>query len=190
MLRTTSGMHLWEIGTWRYGLTRKQKFLKALGYLSSELQRDSELNEQIQMHADTLYQRMLNQEKAIEDAKAAGTEPPKFPPLLSDQFKYVPQASKGKAIQVEDLAPQVQAGFKKRLEGLTGEARELEERAIKAELQSGEDLARNLGAMYDQQKKEREERKAQGKETIADRLTTAFGFGGQRPKSESNENSK
>lgn len=144
------------------------------------MDRDSGMNEKIQMHADTLYQRMLKQEAQIEEAKAAGKEIPKFPPLLSNRpnFETPPQQQ---TIRVEDLSPQVQAGFKKRLEGKTGEEREVEERAIRAELQSGEDLARNLGNMFDQQKAEREARKKEGKERIGDRFSSAFGFGGTKP---------
>lgn len=144
------------------------------------MDRDSDMNEKIQMHADTLYQRMLKQEEQIEEARAAGREIPKFPPLLSQRPNFAPEA-KQQTIRVEDLSPQVQAGFKKRLEGKTGEEREVEERAIRAELQSGEDLARNLGNMFDQQKAEREARKKDGKERIGDRFSSAFGFGGTRP---------
>jgi hypothetical protein len=146
------------------------------------MDRDSDMNERIQMHADTLYQRMLKQEEQIEEAKAAGKEIPKFPPLLSDRPRFAPQ-SQQQTIRVEDLSPQVQAGFKKRLEGKAGEEREVEERAIRAELQSGEDLARNLGNMYDQQKAERDARKKEGKERIGDRFTSVFGFGGTNPTS-------
>lgn len=58
-----------------------QRFLKALGYLSSP--RPGLVEEQIQMHADTLYHRMLAQEAAIAAAKASNTPIPTFPPIMT-----------------------------------------------------------------------------------------------------------
>ncbi|KAL2050698.1 hypothetical protein ABVK25_009085 [Lepraria finkii] len=60
----------------------QSRFLKALGYLST-YDRPSEIDESIQMHADTLYHRMLAQEKATDEAKAAGQPAPTFAPILS-----------------------------------------------------------------------------------------------------------
>lgn len=62
----------------------KQRFLKALGYLST-YDRPASVDEDIQMHADTLYHRMLDQEKAIEAAKAAGEPVPTFAPLITSR---------------------------------------------------------------------------------------------------------
>ncbi|KAI9825899.1 MAG: hypothetical protein M1832_000840 [Thelocarpon impressellum] len=59
----------------------QSKFLKALGYLST-FDRPPEVDERIQMHADTLYHRMLAQERAVEAAEAAGQPAPSFPPLI------------------------------------------------------------------------------------------------------------
>ena len=59
-----------------------QRFLKALGYLST-YDRPPSVDEAIQMHADTLYHRMLTQEAAIEEAKASGLPTPSFGPILS-----------------------------------------------------------------------------------------------------------
>ena len=63
------------------GLFEKQRFLKALGY-GSAYARPEAVDEAIQMHADTLYHRMLAQEAAVADAKAAGLPEPQFPPML------------------------------------------------------------------------------------------------------------
>ena len=59
----------------------KQRFLKALGYLST-YGRPESVDEAIQMHADTLYHRMLAQERAVASAKAEGLPEPQFPPIL------------------------------------------------------------------------------------------------------------
>ncbi|KZF26213.1 hypothetical protein L228DRAFT_257689 [Xylona heveae TC161] len=61
--------------------TTQARFLKALGYVSS-WDRPAEVEEQIQMHADTLYHRMLDQQRQMDEAKAAGKPIPKFPPLM------------------------------------------------------------------------------------------------------------
>lgn len=59
-----------------------QRFLKALGYLSA-YDRPEEVDEQIQMHADTLYHRMLSQEAAMAEAKAQNLPPPSFEPFIA-----------------------------------------------------------------------------------------------------------
>ncbi|KAL2074264.1 hypothetical protein VTL71DRAFT_8042 [Oculimacula yallundae] len=194
-------MEQWEVndcfknGSWgaRFTLCRKEnrcfercytmqaKFLKALGYLST-FERPSEVDEQIQMHADTLYHRMLAQEAAIESAKAANKPIPSFPPLLSSSPNSTPvpgaaHASKPEnELQPSDLPVKVQAAFKKRLEGLNEGEREVEERAIKAEIQAGVEVAKNLGKVYEVQKEERRIRKEMGRETIGDKISSVFGF--------------
>lgn len=156
-------------------LMRLQKFLKALGYLST-FDRPPELDEKIQMHADSLYHRMLEQEKAIEAAKAEGRPVPTFPPLLSSKSRNLPVPIDDSGIQPSDLKPKVQKGLKKRLEGLNDEEREVEERAIKAEIQAGVQVAEQLGSIYEKQAEERRIRKEQGKETIGDKITSIFSF--------------
>ena len=135
------------------------------------------------MHADTLYHRMLDQERAIEAAKEAGEPIPSFPPLLSSKRKLTTSISAtsetrldGNKVKPSDLPASVQAGLKKRLEGLNDEEREVEERAIKAEIQAGEQIAASLGTIYQKQEEERKMRKEQGKETIGDRISSIFGF--------------
>ncbi|KAH7360238.1 hypothetical protein BKA65DRAFT_181044 [Rhexocercosporidium sp. MPI-PUGE-AT-0058] len=163
--------------------TMQGKFLKALGYLST-FDRPPEVDEQIQMHADTLYHRMLDQEKAIEAAKAEGKPLPEFPPLLSSSNKTKSSNTSAAAhahleenkLKPSDLPPKVQAAFKKRLDGLTDEEREVEERAIKAEIQAGEQVALSLGSIYERQAEEKRIRKEQGKETIGDKISSVFGF--------------
>ncbi|EKD14462.1 hypothetical protein MBM_07183 [Drepanopeziza brunnea f. sp. 'multigermtubi' MB_m1] len=192
-------MEQWEVndcfsnGSWKSRLTMcsaetrrmercymmQGKFLKALGYLST-FDRPPEVDEQIQMHADTLYHRMLAQEKAIEDAKTEGKPVPEFPPLLSKSSSKLSGAEhlseEDNQLQVSDLPRKMQAEFKKRLEGLSDEEREVEQRAIKAEIQAGEQVARNLGGVFEKQAEERQARKEQGKETIGDKLASVFGF--------------
>ncbi|KAI0473953.1 hypothetical protein GGR56DRAFT_649766 [Xylariaceae sp. FL0804] len=58
------------------------RLLKTLGYLSS-YERAPEVEEEIQMHADTLYHRMMAQEAEIAQAKEEGRPVPTFAPLIS-----------------------------------------------------------------------------------------------------------
>ena len=128
------------------------------------------------MHADTLYHRMLAQEAAITAANEAGEPIPEFPPLLSSSKKgktAVPLAEPGQ-IRPEQLSDKVQAGFKKRLEKLSGEELELEKRAIRAEMKAGEEVLGTLGSLYEKQDAERAKRKEQGQETISDRIISIF----------------
>ncbi|CZR66418.1 uncharacterized protein PAC_16319 [Phialocephala subalpina] len=158
--------------------TMQAKFLKALGYLST-YDRPPEVDEQIQMHADTLYHRMLDQEKAIEAAKTEGKPVPSYPPLLSSKPKSSTSSTpdlEGNKVKASDLPASVQKGLKQRLEGLNAEERELEEKAIKAEIQAGEQLAQSLGTIYEKQAEERKIRKEQGRETIGDKISSIFGF--------------
>jgi hypothetical protein len=135
------------------------------------------------MHADTLYHRMLDQEEAIEKAKAEGKPIPSFPPLISS----MPKAAKPAAttpvkafddnrVQPSDLPASVQASLRKRLEGLNDQERRVEELAIKAEIQAGEQVAQQLDTIYDRQAEERRKRKEEGKERIGDRISSIFGF--------------
>ena len=168
-----------------------QRFLKALGYLSA-YDRPPEVDEQIQMHADTLYHRMLDQERAVDEAKAAGLPVPSFPPITSS-LRPFPVASGDETTprtsevleasgthetpiaQQEDLSPKVKAQLKERLKGLTGEERAAEEKAIAMERAAGETLAKQIGEIYEEQGKAKRQRKDQGRETFLDKVNDFFG---------------
>ncbi|TGO47464.1 hypothetical protein BCON_0276g00040 [Botryotinia convoluta] len=154
--------------------TMQGKFLKALGYLST-YDRPPAVDEQIQMHADTLYHRMIDQEKQIEEAKAEGRPVPIFPPLISKSRPgQSDSAQENNKLKASDLSPKVQASFKKRLEGLNDDERLVEERAIQAEIEAGEQVAGQLGKIYEKQDEERRQRKEQGRETISDKFFSIF----------------
>jgi hypothetical protein len=128
---------------------------------------------------------MLDQEKQIEAAKAEGKPIPKFPPLLSTRAAngaVLPavqanvESLERNRIKVEHLKPKIQAELKKRLEGLTDEERELEEKTIKAEIQLGEQTKERLSGLWQSQAEERQKRKEQGKETFGDRITALLKF--------------
>ncbi|KAI9878012.1 MAG: hypothetical protein M1830_002170 [Pleopsidium flavum] len=159
------------------------KFLKALGYLAT-FDRPPEVDEKIQMHADTLYHRMLDQEKAIEEAKATGQPAPTFPPIIPSSStpsttSPSPRPStspRDDRIRSDQLTPEVQAQLKRRLEGLNPEEREVEEKAIVAEIAAGERLGRRIGVIYEEQAKTRKERKERGQETLGDKFSEWLGW--------------
>ena len=134
------------------------------------------------MHADALYHRMLDQEKEIEAAKAEGRPVPVFPSLLSTTQSSsakspVPLVKSNLAnVEVSDINPKLQAQLKERLKGLEGAERELEERAIKAELDQGLEVAKEWGDIMRKQDDERATRKEQGKQTLHDRFIELVRF--------------
>ncbi|KAJ0162497.1 hypothetical protein CTA2_4461 [Colletotrichum tanaceti] len=146
--------------------TMQTRFLKALGYQSIH-NRPAQVEEDIQMHADQLYARMLEQERAIEAAKKEGLPTPKFDlaiPTAPGTFEVKPR-------------PDLEKSWREKLEQLPEEERVVEEAALRADLQAKAQVAKDVQKLWDEQEKEKERRKAEGKTTIVDRITGAFGGG-------------
>lgn len=143
-----------------------QRFLRALGY-GSVAGRPSQVDEDIQMHADTLYDRMITHEAAVEQAKKDGTPIPIFDPAL-------PKASATKVMPTQEL----EKTWKEKLDKLPEEERVVEEAALRADLQAKSDVAKNVKQIWASQKEEREARKAGGQATFGDTLSAIFGRGG------------
>ncbi|MCJ1385400.1 hypothetical protein MMC17_008523 [Xylographa soralifera] len=168
-------------------LMTAQRFLKALGYLST-YDRPPEVDEQIQMHADTLYHRMLNQERLVKEAKDAGLPIPTFPSLISSAKSTgatasaetlpakVPASEIPLPRDLEDLKPKVKAQFRERLKGLSPEEREIEEKAMIMEIAAGETVGKQIGQIYEETGKAKQLRKEQGKETFGDKISSLFGW--------------
>ncbi|KFY20482.1 hypothetical protein V491_03679 [Pseudogymnoascus sp. VKM F-3775] len=166
----------------------QQKFLKALGYLST-FDRGKDVDEKIQMHADTLYHRMLAQEKAVAEAEKEGKEMPKFAPLLENGGSSVTApAAAAAATAAKEEVPEIlktsplaklpldiQAQIKEKLEGLTGIERELQEKALAAEISAGQEVKANLKNIYKDSSAERQKRVEEGNETIVDRVSSILG---------------
>ncbi|OOQ86722.1 hypothetical protein PEBR_22112 [Penicillium brasilianum] len=107
----------------------QSKFLQALGYAAS-FEYDAEKEERIQMHADKLYHQMLDYEKRVAEAKAAGVEPPPLTSLFNPDKPPHIEGVAGTQVEIpggETLPP----GFKpsKPLLKLTPHERELEIRS-------------------------------------------------------------
>ncbi|KID89819.1 hypothetical protein MGU_03224 [Metarhizium guizhouense ARSEF 977] len=146
--------------------TLQSRFLRALGY-GSVAGRPSQVDEDIQMHADTLYDRMITHEAAVEQAKKDGTPIPIFDPAL-------PKASATKVMPTQEL----EKTWKEKLDKLPEEERVVEEAALRADLQAKSDVAKNVKQIWASQKEEREARKAGGQATFGDTLSAIFGRGG------------
>lgn len=164
----------------------QQKFLKALGYLST-FDRLPEVDERIQMHADTLFHRMLDQEKAAQEAEKEGREAPKFAPLLRQAPSAPAAASSTQPASasandapaaldpISRLPSAIQEQIKLKLDGLSGIERELQETALVAEVSAGQEVKANLKDIYKDQEGERQKRREEGRETMMDRFSTTFG---------------
>ncbi|KAK0733990.1 hypothetical protein B0T26DRAFT_686665 [Lasiosphaeria miniovina] len=173
----------------------QSRLLKALGYLST-YDRPREVDEDIQMHADALYQRMLEQETAIEKAKAEGLPVPKFPPLL-DRSPAAQTARAAGAAAASGTASAVReaagagggaaadageepnaatlAAWRAKLEKLPDHDRAAEEAALRAEHRAKAEMASQVQALWQEQAKEREARKDSGGESIGDKLRNWIG---------------
>lgn len=166
----------------------RQRFLKALGYLSN-YERPPEVDEQIQMHADTLYHRMLERERVVAEAKAAGLPVPIFPDILSSSAtstpsQTLPTPTAGSSPEdprplppdLEGLKPKVKAQLRDRMKDLSPEERALEEKALSMEIAAGETVGKEIGRMFEDQAKAKKSRKEQGRETFGDKIGSWFGW--------------
>ena len=116
------------------------------------------------MHADSLYNRMLKHEEAVEQAKKEGLPTPVFDAAL-------PRTSAAKVTPSGELEKQ----WKERLDKLPEDERVVEEAALRADLQAKSDVAKSVKDIWATQKQEREARKADGQATLGDTLSALFG---------------
>ncbi|KAI1761239.1 hypothetical protein GGR53DRAFT_506317 [Hypoxylon sp. FL1150] len=152
------------------------RLLKALGYLST-LDRSPEVEEDIQLHADTLYHRMLSQEAEVAAAKEEGRPIPKFPPLMNmlqtEQLRKQQQQQQG-----EDLTKEQQEMLRERLKKVPEEDRPAEEEAVRAEWRAKAEVASRLDELWKKQERDRQARKERGEETLWDKVSGTLGGGG------------
>ncbi|KAL9091800.1 MAG: hypothetical protein Q9159_001172 [Coniocarpon cinnabarinum] len=171
------------------------KFLRALGYLSM-FDRSAEENEKIQMHADKLYQRMLKQEQAIDEAKEKGLPLPDVDTLTAAQLsENAPdiggqsQIQASKTSNAEDYNPSrapvrfdtlpqhLQEKFQNdRFKDLEGVQLELAKRELEQDLAYQAELLNRFGERYFEERKERLERQAKGQERMTDKVKRWFDF--------------
>lgn len=166
-----------------------QRFLRALGYLSNHVRPESE-DEAIQMHADTLYHRMLAQEAAAQEAKAAGLPEPQFAPILPSVSRsttptpatigITPAPAPPSKDDLPSLTPETQdllnpasqAALRERLKTMTPTERELEERAVIMEAKEACETGKHVTDIMGLRKKRRDE----GNATVGDTISGWFGW--------------
>ena len=147
------------------------------------------------MHADTLYHRMLDQEKAIEAAKEAGQPAPSFAPLLSqprsaqspaksptpppssspipDQSAPAEPAAEKEGPRLTDAA---RAELRKRTKNQPQLVKELEERAMRAEAESDIGVAERVTDLMTARERARKERREKGQATVGDTISGWLGW--------------
>jgi len=158
------------------------KFLKALGYMNMN-GRSIEDDERIQMHADRLYRRMIEQERLREEAKSEGRELPEFEPVMSKgnlarmlgTAASTTMGAQQKQSVLDTISEERRAEFEKRTEGKSVETVELELRALEAEMAHNQVLSKDALSILEAEKRKRRERKEQGKMTFGDRIMYLWG---------------
>lgn len=144
------------------------------------------------MHADALYHRMLDQEAEIEKCKAEGRSVPAFPSLFENSTYKIPVyppkaqptaataaagAGTGEPGKQDPYEPSqaIVESWQEKLANLPEPERMAEEEALRAEHRAKAIMAKNLQELWNEQSKEREQRRAEGKETIGDKIKRVLG---------------
>jgi hypothetical protein len=188
----------WQASTMCRDETRKfnkcydmqTKFLKALGYLTMDA-RTPEEDERIQMHADKLYQQLMEQEKEIDQAKEEGREIPKFESVLSS--RNVAHAMEGKPLarqpltegnKVEDddsdvwsnIKPSAREEYERKIAELPVEEQELERKALVGELRAQSRVAKKVEGTFIEERINRMKRREAGQATLGDTIKRLWGW--------------
>ncbi|QIW97988.1 hypothetical protein AMS68_003506 [Peltaster fructicola] len=163
------------------------RFLKALGYLS--MPRSAEEEERIQMHADKLYQQMLEREKQAQEIKEQGKELSPAKPLLDGEetVKALGEQSAYAKLRQQALQQQESANLamfnkaeqekiRATLKDMNEEQRALELQLLAAELRVNKDVAEQLKSQQNEELQQRRERRESGNETIGDKIKRYGGW--------------
>lgn len=114
------------------------------------------------MHADKLYHEMLDQEAAIEKAKAEGLPEPIFEPVIPKKVGEDQTAS---------LSEDAKKRYQEALDKVGERDRAAEEAAIQAEMRSKVEMVGRVKELWKEQEAERQARKARGEETWKDKVS-------------------
>lgn len=167
----------------------QSKFLKALGYLTLDV-RSPEDAERVQMHADKLYQQMMEQEAAIEKAKEEGREPPKYQSVLSKQniaramsgqpSSAAPAIGTSQAEDTQDLwelvKPESRARYETLLAKMTPAEQDIEKAALVGEMQANIGRAKQVQDTFIEERINRMKRREAGQSTIGDTIKRLWGW--------------
>lgn len=142
----------------------QSKLLKALGYMSVVSQ--PEEAEKVQMHADRLWQKIVEQEKAIDEAKKNGQPIPQFQPVLPR--KNVTPAS--------ELSEELGKALEKRVKGMDPQQRAIEEAAFAAEIENQKTIGKQGVQFLEREQQARAIRFKNGTATLGDRMKRWWGW--------------
>lgn len=140
-----------------------QRFLRVLGY-QAEPGRPLELEEDIQLHADSLYQRMIAHEAAGAKAREEGLPVP--------EFEILPPPVLAKAPPVPN--EEVEKMWQQQVEKLPEEERAAERTALRVDYYAKQGTADRLKQIKESEDAERRRRKAEGKATMGDQIWSVF----------------
>ncbi|KAK4172211.1 hypothetical protein QBC36DRAFT_338407 [Triangularia setosa] len=168
----------------------QSRLLKALGYLNT-YGRSAEDDERIQMRADELYHQMLRQEEEIKKAKEEGRQAPEFRSVLEEAAKVRAKqqgnvAAAAAAQNIPPPPPELIASWKEKLEKLPEQDRAAEEAALRADYRANAEMAASIQGLWQEQAKQREERRKKGEETFMDRFRGMVAVGKVTEKKEDN----
>ena len=134
------------------------------------------------MHADRLYQRMIEQEKIREEARKAGREPPAFDPILSPKSISAAMAVSTKsttavdAFDPSDIPQAYREKFLKDTKDKSPEEAALWKESLKQELKQRSEYTLKYKAALDLEKEQRAKRFERGAPTVGDRMKRMFGW--------------
>ena len=167
----------------------QSRFLRALGYLSAQ-NASPEEEERIQMHADKLYHEMLEQEREMmeggEVSRNAQVGQAVIPSesttqALGEESAWARARRKalvdGSPKHLADFPVEKQREVKERLKTLTPAEREVELQLMAAESRAMKEYTDQIVEQLQEDKRQRDERREQGQETVGDSLKRIWGFG-------------
>lgn len=141
------------------------------------------------MHADTLYHRMLAQERAVEEAKAAGRPIPDLESLNPDD-QTSPTSGNGAEAQytkarelphlspelIRKLRPEAQLELREKLKDMTPAEREVEERSKLGEFEAEQQVVNEVHRLRHSTTEERRKRREEGNATVGDTISGWLGW--------------
>ena len=154
------------------------KFMKALGYLGVVGMGDVEAEERIQMHADRLYQKLIEQERLRDEARKEGRPIPEFEPVLNPQSVDSTTAVQSllDPFDVSDLPKRYHQEYLKDVKDKSPQEAAVSKEALKAEIrQKKESAVGYIGALQVEQQ-QRAKRFEEGNPTLADRIKRLSGW--------------
>lgn len=142
------------------------------------------------MHADKLYNEMLERERKIAEAKEAGAEAPTFQPLIqADQTTQAlgsesawSRARQNAAAQgrqfnsLSSYSPERQAEIRERIKDMSAQEREVELQLIAAESRAQLEYADKVKEKFEEERAHRAERRERGKESFGDSIKRLWGW--------------